>query len=77
MKINDNTVHNRRVEATFDEDDIRAILTKYLVKDTGFKIDPRKTLIGVTFNQKTEGFNAPTYTVDVTMTNNLLGERKK
>ena len=74
MRVKDETINERKIEATFDEYDIRTILSEKLAKEQGFAIDPRKTLIGVRFNQVDKGSQGFKHEVTVTM-RNLLGEK--
>lgn len=75
MMIKDTTKHERKIFASFSELEVRAILTKKLVEETGFKVNPRKTMIDVRFCEKeragTSGFE--NY-IEVTMINNLEEE---
>ena len=71
MNIKDKTTHERKIFCHFDAMDLRAILTKYLAEKTGFKIDPRKTRISVTFDKKDEGSRGFTDYARVVMTNDL------
>lgn len=72
MEMKDTTKHERKIFASFSDFDIRDILTRKLAEKTGFKIDPRKTMIDVRFRERertgTSGFE--NY-VEVTMINNL------
>lgn len=71
MTVFDNTINERTVKATFTEHDICALLQKYLSENTGFVIDPRETMIKLSFDQKdcgTQGFKTE---VTITMRNKL------
>lgn len=72
MLIEDNTVGYRKIMAQFDENDLRTILSKYLVEKNKFPIDPRSTKIQLSFSRididKAPGFE---HMVELTLENEL------
>lgn len=77
MRINDQTIHERKVFAHFDEADLYALLSQKVAADTGFPIDPRKTKIKVIISKQdrtgTAGFESY---AEVTLINELSPNEK-
>lgn len=71
MNFKDSTTHERKIFATFDENDIRSILTKHLAKEAGFDIDPRATVIEVRFRKEDSAGRGFVNHIDVVMRNDL------
>lgn len=71
MIVKDETKNERKITATFSENDIRAILTKKLAEEQDFKIDPHNTLIKVRFDKKDEDTRGFVNCVEITMRNKL------
>ena len=57
MIVSNKVTHEHRISATFDEHDIRSLLTKHLAEAQGFSIDPRETLISVRFENRDTGWS--------------------
>ena len=71
MIVSNKVTHEHRISATFDEHDIRSLLTKHLAEAQGFCIDPRETLISVRFENRDTGSTGFKNFIKVEMVNDL------
>lgn len=71
MPIKDTTTHERKISATFDENEIRDILTKKLSEEFAFDIDPRTTMIEIRFRKEDKDTRGFVNYIDVTMRNDI------
>ena len=71
MNIKNTITHEHRISATFDEYDVRCLLTKHLAEKENFAIDPRGTKISVTFESRDMGSQGFKNFIKVEMVNDL------
>ena len=72
MNLTDQTIHERKVSARFDEHDLHALLVQKVAKESGFVLDPRTTLSHVIISTKDRmGTSGIEYYAEVTLTNAL------
>ena len=71
MNIKNSVTHEHRISATFDEYDVRCLLTKYLAEKEGFIIDPPETGVSVNFESRDMGAQGFKHFIKVEMVNDL------